>query len=163
MQLLEQIKRSVSRFFSSLKLRVVLESNVLFPPNLKDKVTTPQKSYLIYRLTWAVCYIGRSSQCLEIRINQHIPSSIRTHTSDYITTLSSYNSASAIGSHLLPNQTCASLYVYQPRCILLPQPTVLQPQPTVLQPQPMYSRTPAPKYSTAPSDCSIEFLNCLRL
>ena len=50
MQLLEQIKRSVNHCFNSVKLRVILKSNVLFPPNLKDSVTALQKSLLITSL-----------------------------------------------------------------------------------------------------------------
>ena len=45
MQLLEQIKSSVSRCFNSVKLRVVLKSNELFPFNLKDSVTFFQKNF----------------------------------------------------------------------------------------------------------------------
>ena len=71
-QLIEQIKRSVNSCFNSIKLRFVLKSNILFPPNFKDSVTTRQKSSLIYRFTCKcdVCYMGHTSQCLEIRINQ---------------------------------------------------------------------------------------------
>ena len=35
MKLVEEIKRSVKRCFNSVKFRVVLKSNVLFPPILK--------------------------------------------------------------------------------------------------------------------------------
>ena len=85
---------------------------MLFAPNLRDSVTALQKSSLIYWFTckFNICYTGLTNQCLEIRIKQHIPSSIQTHTSDYTTTPSSYNSTSAIGCHLLTNQTCACVY-----------------------------------------------------
>ena len=43
MQLIEQIKRSVNRSFNSVKLKFVLKSNVLFPFNLKDRVTAHGK------------------------------------------------------------------------------------------------------------------------
>ena len=89
---------------------------MLFPPNLKDSVIALQKSFLIYRFTCKcdVCYIGHTSQCLEIRINQHIPSNIWTHIPLNIQTHtampSSYNSTSAISRHLLASQTCACVY-----------------------------------------------------
>ena len=94
----EQIKTSTNNCFSSVKLTVVLKSNVLFLPNLKDSVTSLQRSYLIYRFTCKcdVCYINRTNQCLEISIKQQNPSRIRTHISDYTTSPSSYNSTSAI-------------------------------------------------------------------
>ena len=47
---------------------------------------------------------------LEIRINQHIPSSIQTHTSDCTTTPNTYNSTSAISGHRLANQTSACVF-----------------------------------------------------
>ena len=41
-------------------------------PNLKDRVTVLQKSSLIYRFTGKcdICYMGRTNQRFEIRINQ---------------------------------------------------------------------------------------------
>ena len=77
----------------------------------KDSVTALHKSPLIYQFICKcdVCHIGLTSQRSAIRINKHIPSSIRTHTSNY-TAASSQNSTSAIGRHLLANQACACVY-----------------------------------------------------
>ena len=71
-----------------------------------------EKFLFIYWFTCKcdVCYIGRTSQCLEIRINQHIPSNIWIYTCDYTMIPSSCNSTSAIGCHLLANQTCTCVY-----------------------------------------------------
>ena len=76
MELIEQSQRSINCCFNLVKLRFVL--NKKKSPNLKNSVTTFQKSYLIYWFTckWGVCYIGCTSQRIEIRINQHIPLSI---------------------------------------------------------------------------------------
>ena len=72
-------------------------------------MTALLKSSLVYRFTCKcdIYYIGRTNQSLEIRINQHIPLSIRTENSDCPTTPNSYNSTPAIGCHLLVNQTSA--------------------------------------------------------
>ena len=42
-QLLKQIKRSINGCLNSVKLRIILKSDVLFPPNLKDNLTGFQK------------------------------------------------------------------------------------------------------------------------
>ena len=66
----------------------------------------------MFRFTYRcdICSLGRNNQRLQIRINQHIPSSIRKHTSDFTTTPRSYNSPSAISRYLLANQTCSCVY-----------------------------------------------------
>ena len=104
LQRLQQINRSVDHCFNSIKLRVVLKSNVLFSPNLKDRVTAFQKHSLFYRFTCKcdICYIGRPNQLFEIRINKHIPSSIPTHVSNYTTKPSSYNSTSPLTANFWP-------------------------------------------------------------
>ena len=51
-----------------------------------------------------------TNQRLQIRINQNIPSSIRTHTSLYTTMPSSYSSTSTIGRHLFANQNCTCVF-----------------------------------------------------
>ena len=91
-------------------------------------MTTLQKSSLIYQFTYKcdICYIGRTNQCLEIRINQHIPSNIQTHTSDYTTALNSYNSTSTLDHHLLANQTCACVYSHTMFTILETSINVMQ-------------------------------------
>ena len=68
-----------SGWSNSVKLRVVLKSNELFPLNLKDSVTAHQKPSLIYRLTCKcdVYYTGCTNQRLEqtnifFRISEHI-------------------------------------------------------------------------------------------
>ena len=109
MQLFEQIKRSVNRCFNSVELPVVLKSNELFPPNLKHSGTAFQRSYL-FICFYGVCYVGRTTQWLEIKTNQQIPSNIRKHTSDYTAAPNSQNSTSAIGRHQLSKKACARTY-----------------------------------------------------
>ena len=113
MQFLEPIKRPINHCFISVKLRVVLKSKVLFSPKSQRQCDcSSKKSSLVYLFTckWDIYSLGRTNQRLEVRINQHIPLSIRTHTSDYTTTPSSYNSTSAIGRYLRSNQTCTCVY-----------------------------------------------------
>ena len=111
-QLLERIEQSVHRCFNSVKLRIVLKSDTLFPPNLKDSVTPHEKGYLIYKFKCKcdVCYIGRTTQRLEVRINQHIPSYIRNNNFDHSSPPSNSYSPSTIGRHLLDNPDCAAAY-----------------------------------------------------
>ena len=68
MQLLEQTKIYINRCSNSVKLRVVLKFNMVFPPNLKD--SSPKKfSHLPFKCKCDVYYIGRTIQCLNIIIN----------------------------------------------------------------------------------------------
>ena len=50
MQLLEKSKRSIYRCFNIVKLRVILKSDKLFLPNLKDSATVFQKLLLFTTL-----------------------------------------------------------------------------------------------------------------
>ena len=131
MQLLEQIKRSINCCFNLVELRVVLKS--CFPTNLKDCATALQKTSLIYWFTHKcdICYIGCTNQCLGIRINQHIPLSIRAHTSDNTTMSSSYNSTSIIGWQLLANQTCGC--VYRPTKFTILETSTNELRPSILE------------------------------
>ena len=112
MQLPEWIKRSVNHCFISVKLHVILKSNVLFPPNLKDSVTIFLKSFLIYKFLFRYnfCYISHTTQRLDIKINQHIPPHIRTNTWNHSIVLSHQNPPSTIACHLQENLVCATVY-----------------------------------------------------
>ena len=61
-QLLEGIKWSVNHCFNLVKLWVILKSDVLFPPNLKDSVNVFQNGYLIHKFSfkYVVCNIKLS-------------------------------------------------------------------------------------------------------
>ena len=71
---------------------------MLFPPNIKVIVTVFQKSFLIYQFSCKIdiCYIGRTTQRSDIRINQNIPTNIRPNTSGYSAAPSNQNSSFAI-------------------------------------------------------------------
>ena len=67
-QRLKQIKKSINCRLKSMKLQVILKSDMLFPLNLKDNVTAFQKSSLIYKFSCKcnVCYIGHMTQRVQI-------------------------------------------------------------------------------------------------
>ena len=91
-------------------MRFVLKSYTLFPPNLKDSESQHGKSCLIYKFLYkcGVCYIGRTTQWLEIRIKQYISPSIRWNGLNCLTDSRNWNSFSVIRRHLLDSPACAN-------------------------------------------------------
>ena len=71
-----------------------------------------KKSFLIHKFPYKcdICYIGCTTQRLELRIDQHIPSTIHTNNLDCSVVLSDQNSSSAIAQHQLDNPACAAAY-----------------------------------------------------
>ena len=87
--------------------------------NTKNKFAT-QKSSVVYEFT-CQCdsgYVGRTTQRLEDRIKQHVPSNIRNKTHpkreqpprSCKTKITTKTCDSAIGQHLLENLDCAKNY-----------------------------------------------------
>ena len=109
-QLKEQGKRSINDWLNSVKLWVILKSDVLFPPNFRDNVTVFQKRSHICKFSYKcdVCYIGHTLQRLDIQINQYTPSNICTNTLGYTASPSNQNSSSTIAHHLLDNPICVA-------------------------------------------------------
>ena len=93
---------------NSVKLQVILKSNVLFPPYSQRQCDCFLKKKLSY------LQIFVQMQCLLHQlhkwINQHILSNIRTISSSYTAMPSNQNSSSAIARHLLDNLVCAAMY-----------------------------------------------------
>ena len=101
--------------------RVVFTTRRLLPATNKDVLPAFQQSNVIYEFS-CHCdsrYVGRTSQRLQDRIKQHVPKSIRTgqRSQDRTTfnrscKLTNYDLScdSAIGRHLLENQSCAFHY-----------------------------------------------------
>ena len=46
MQILDQIKCTINSYFGSVKLRVIIKTDALFPPDLKESLSTLQKVLL---------------------------------------------------------------------------------------------------------------------
>ena len=84
----------------------------LFPPNLKNSMTIFQKNIFINKFSCKcdACYIGRTSQRLDIRMNLHIPCHIFTATLNYSAMSSNQNPPSAIARHLLDNLASSTAY-----------------------------------------------------
>ena len=80
-----KIKRSVNSCFNSVKLLVILKSDVLFPPNLKDNDTILHKCFLIYKFLCKCVFLYRTHNT-ELRYQNkpaYFPSHIRTNTCNY--------------------------------------------------------------------------------
>ena len=104
--------------YGAVDPRVIFSTKKILPAVHKDVLPTTQQSMIVYQY---VCrcdcrYVGRTTQRLQDRINQHIPKSIRTgHQQQKFQpqqnckkTLTEINCDSAIGQHLLQNKTCAN-------------------------------------------------------
>ena len=109
MQLLEQIKRSVNCCFNLAKLHLILKSDVLFPSYQYDNFF---KNFIIYKFSCKcdACYIGCTTQRLDIRMNQRTPFYIRTNTLNYSAVSRNQNPPSAIARHLLDNPASTAAY-----------------------------------------------------
>ena len=105
LQLIEQIKRSVSCCFNVVNLCFNLKSNALFSPNLKDSVSMHLKSFLIYEFhsKCNICYISHTIQRLENRIKHVIHSNGLTRWMNF----DIQNLFSSITQHLLDSSLCA--------------------------------------------------------
>ena len=104
--------------YGAVDPRVIFSTKKILPAVHKDVLPTTQQSMIVYQY---VChcdcrYVGRTTQRLQDRINQHIPKSIRTgHQQQKFQpqrnckkTSTEINCDSAVGQHLLQNKTCAN-------------------------------------------------------
>ena len=111
-------KSAVNQCYGAVDPRVIFSTKKILPAVHKDVLPTTQQSMIVYQY---VCrcdcrYVGRTTQRLQDRINQHIPKSIRTgHQQQKFQpqrnckkTSTEINCDSAIGQHLLQNKTCAN-------------------------------------------------------
>ena len=78
MKFKKQITSAVKRCFFSIEPRVIFNTRQLLPVIKKNVLPSHHHSNVIYQF---VChcdsqYVGRTSQCLEERIEQHVPRSI---------------------------------------------------------------------------------------
>ena len=109
----KQCKNAVSSCFGAVKLCVVFSTRKILPEVRKDVVPTKQQSMIVYQF---VCrcdcwYVGRTSQRLQDRINQHIPKARRNRNQPGCDLFqSNLTSTSAIEQHLFKNEKCASYY-----------------------------------------------------
>ena len=76
----KNITDAVSSCYTDVRLRVVLTSNSILPTARKDEIPIHQKSNVVYKFSchcnkW---YIGKTTQRLQSRIEDHVPRCIRT-------------------------------------------------------------------------------------
>ena len=115
-----QINKAITSCFNAVKPRVVYNTRVMLPSAKKDSVPTTQKSYVVYECSCrcAARYVGRTTQKLADRIQQHVPTCIRKKSSTLreqplrmCKTISfKINCESAIGQHLTTNPECTKTY-----------------------------------------------------
>ena len=117
----KQTKTAINRCYQSVEPRIIFTTRKILPAIHKDVLPSLQQSMVVYQY---VCrcdcrYVGRSSQRLQNRINQHIPTRIRSDkipTKNLpdreckITSTPSVYCDFAIGQHLLENEECAKHY-----------------------------------------------------
>ena len=78
------IKRAVSRSYYAVSTRVVFSTNRMLPSTIKDVLPTSHLSNVVYQYQCRcdARYVGRTSLRLADRIKQHVPSTIRNHSSN---------------------------------------------------------------------------------
>ena len=115
-----QIKQAITNCFFAVNPRVVYSTKKALPSIQKECVPATQKRSVVYEFT-CQCdsgYVGRTSQRLEDRIKQHVPSNIRNKTHPQRgqpprsckSKIRTKTCDSAIGKHLLENPDCAKNY-----------------------------------------------------
>ena len=117
----KQTKTAINRCYQAVEPRIIFTRRKSLPAIHKDVLLSLQQSMVVYQ---NVCrcdcrYVGRTSQRLQDRINQHIPRCIRSDkrpTKNLLnrecktTNTPTVYSDSAIGQHLLENEECAKHY-----------------------------------------------------
>ena len=112
-----QIKQAITKCFFAVNQRVVYSTKKALPSIQKDCVHATQKSSVVCEFT-CQCdsgFVGRTTQRLEDRIKQHVPSNIRNKTHPQReqppwsckSKIRTKTCDSAIRQHLLENQDCA--------------------------------------------------------
>ena len=114
----KQVASAVQRCYFSVESHVVFMTRQLLPASKKDVLPASQQSNIVYEFS-CHCdsrYVGRTSQRLQDRIKQHVPKSVRTgqvsqdrKAVNRLCKLTNHEPIcdSAIGQHLLTNQSCA--------------------------------------------------------
>ena len=113
----KQTKIAINRCYQAVEPRIIFTTRKILPAIHKDVLPFLQQSMVVYQY---VChcdcrYVGRTSQRMQDRINQHIPRCIsdKRPTKNLpnreckISSTPSVYCNSAIGQHLLENKECA--------------------------------------------------------
>ena len=99
----KQINQKIKPAYPMCQVKVCFTTKPVFKSSLKDGIPTHQRANIIYHFMcrYSSWYVGKTTQRLEARIGQHIPSYLNQHgkAKDRIP-------ASAIGEHLAYNGEC---------------------------------------------------------
>ena len=115
-----QIKQAITNCFFAVNPLVVYSTKKALPYIKKECVPATQKCSVVYEFTCQLDsgYVGCTTQRLEDRIKQHVPSNIRNKTHPQReqpprsckSKITTETCDSAIGPHLLENPDCAKNY-----------------------------------------------------
>ena len=97
--------------YHAVKVRSVFATEMAFNSIRKDVLPIMNQSLLVYKFNCRCnsTYIGRTSQCLEVRIRQHVPRGILN--SGWSTSGHSQAMDSATGEHILTTNSCRTDYL----------------------------------------------------
>ena len=102
------VSKAVTSTYPMCEVKVVYGTHAAFRASVKDVLPTHQKSNVIYlfRCRCGSRYVGKTTQRLENRIKQHLPSSSTLTNANKKSTKNS----SAIYEHLCKNPDCFDKY-----------------------------------------------------
>ena len=102
----KQVVDVISDSYPQVQPRVVFTTTPNFNGRAKDVLPTTSRSQIVYEFTCScgLTYVGKTTQCLSVRIDQHIPRKILDSTPD----LRKHRADSAITRHLKENPDCIS-------------------------------------------------------
>ena len=118
----KNITDAVSSCYTDVRLRVVLTSNSILPTARKDEIPIHQKSNVVYKFAChcSKWYIGKTTQRLQSRIDDHVPRCIRTiltipNTGPKLNqkladARKNAQASSSIAEHLAKNKECLANY-----------------------------------------------------
>ena len=101
----QNISKAVEEVYCSTKLRVIFKTRTCISQNTKGKSPTNQQDNVIYKYE-CYCesvYVGKTTQQLRQRINNHVPRTFLNKTGNPLLT-------TAIGQHLGENSKCLDKY-----------------------------------------------------
>jgi len=116
-----QISKAITSCYYAVKPRVVYNTRVMLLSTKEDCILTTQKSCIVYQFLcqYGAQYVGRTTQKLADKIQQHVPTSIRKkgnaareeppHTCK--NNKSKITCELAIGQLLIANPECAKTYI----------------------------------------------------
>ena len=112
----QRISTAVTKCYQSIRLRTIFNTRTLMKSHVKDVSPTLQQSNVVYKFSCRCgnLYVGRTSNRLQARINQHVPVNLRKRICDGPVSTNTrgqkakrtYKGSSAIGQHLVENPEC---------------------------------------------------------